>query len=355
MTGPYLLMLGASAFVVAGVSGLGEFLGYGVRLLSGYFSDKTRNYWFFTVAGYLMIGAIPLLVFAGSWQVAAILLIVERIGKGIRSPARDTILSHVSKDIGRGRGFGLHEALDQIGAVLGPLIFTVAYYAYGGFKEGFALMVIPFFLMIIALIIARAKAPVPERFEKGERNVVPSREFPRIMLPYSLFIFFVMAGFLVYPLMAYHFAQYSIVPEGQIPLLYAIAMGVDAVVALLVGMAYDRKGMVVLGILPVLAIFIPVLSFSQNYACVILATVLWGASLGMQETVLRAAVADYTHIEKRGTAYGILNMVYGGAWFVGGLVTGFLYEFSLPWLVIFSVVMQIAGLATFRHLCKIMK
>ena len=330
-------------------------LGCGVRFFSGYFADKTRNYWVFTIIGYLMIGAIPLLVFAGSWESAALLLIMERIGKGIRSPSKDAILSHAAKEVGRGFGFGLHEAMDQIGAIAGPLLFSAALLLTGGYQAGFALMSIPFLLLVVALFIAWSKIPEPELLEEHVKDIKQTDEFPRIMVPYSLFTACIMAGFLVFPLMAYHFKQLSIVPDAQIPVFYAIAMGVDAVVALAIGKAYDKKGISVLCILPVLGACVPFLAFSLGYMAALLGTVLWGAAMGVQETVLRAAVADYTHIRRRGTAYGILNTVYGAAWFAGSVVMGLLYEFDIRLLIGFVVIMQAGGFALFYLLFSRMK
>jgi hypothetical protein len=164
VSGPFLFTLGASAFMVAFIAGFGEFLGYAIRIGTGYLADRSRRYWAFVIAGYLMIGAIPLLVLAGSWEIAALLLILERIGKAIRSPAKDAMLSHVTSEIGRGWGFGLHEALDQIGAIAGPLVFVIALAAGGTYRGGFALLAIPFALLILVLIIAWRSMPDPEGF-----------------------------------------------------------------------------------------------------------------------------------------------------------------------------------------------
>lgn len=354
VTGPYLLVMGASAFTVSVVAGLGEFLGYGIRLISGYFADRTRNYWVFTITGYLMIGAIPLLVFAGNWETAAFLLIVERIGKGIRSPSKDAILSHAAKECGRGFGFGIHEAMDQIGAVLGPLLFSGALLLYGEYQPGFALMSLPFLLLVVALVVAWRKIPDPQQLEEHD-DTQQTDLFPGIMVPYSLFTAFVMAGFFVFPLLAFHFKQLSIVPDAQIPFFYAIAMGVDAVVALIIGKAYDRRGIGVLFLLPILGACVPVLAFSFGYPGALLGTILWGAAMGVQETVLRAAVADYTHISKRGTAYGILNTVYGAAWFAGSVTMGVLYEFNISLLIAFVAIMQAGGFVIFHHLMRRMR
>lgn len=349
VAGPFLLSLGASAFAVAFIAGFGEFIGYAGRIVSGFFADRTRSYWAFAIAGYLMIGAIPLLVFADAWEAAAVLLLVERLGKGIRSPAKDTILSYATHRVGRGLGFGIHEAIDQIGAVAGPLIFAVSIAVSGDYKTGFALLAIPFLLLIGALALAFRKVPDPESFEespRGEAEGKPER-IPRVMLPYGAFTVLTMAGFAVFPLIAFHYSAASIVPDAEIPVFYAIAMAVDAFFALLIGRLYDRNGLGVLLVIPVSNILVALLAFSGGYYFALAGAVLWGLSMGGQETILRAALADLTSMGKRGTAYGIFNTLYGGAWFAGSIVLGWLYEFDTGVLVTYSILMQVAAMGAF--------
>ncbi|MDH7510083.1 MAG: MFS transporter [Methanolinea sp.] len=349
VTGPYLLFLGASALTVAIVSGLGEFLGYGVRLISGYVSDRTGMYWTLTIIGYLMVGAVPLLVLAGSWEVAAVFILAERLGKGLRSPARDAILSHASKQVGRGWGFGIHEALDQVGAVIGPILFAVSLAVSGGYGTGFALLAIPFVLLVAALLYARFSAPDPVEFENDGREIPGGRtlQVSRVMVPYGAFTVLTMAGFAVFPLMAYHFSAAAVVPEAQVPVFYAIAMATDALFALILGRVYDRAGLSVLVAVPVINIPIAALAFTGGYAGALAASILWGLSMGGQETVLRAALADLTSVEKRGTAYGVFNTLYGGAWFAGSVVMGALYGLDLTLLILFSLAMQAGALGAF--------
>jgi len=357
VSGPFLLYLGASAFTVAFISGFGEFIGYAGRIVSGFFADRTRSYWAFAVTGYLMIGAIPLLVFAGAWQAAAILILIERLGKGIRSPAKDTILSYATHKVGRGWGFGIHEAIDQIGAVAGPLIFAVSIAVFGGYSTGFALLAIPFVLLCAALLLAYRKVPDPESFEEsspGTRHDETAR-VPRLLLPYGTFTALTMAGFAVFPLIAFHYSAASVVPEVQIPVFYAIAMAADALFALLIGRLYDRAGLGVLLSIPLVNILVALLAFSSVYSLALAGAVLWGLSMGGQETVLRAALADLTAINKRGTAYGIFNTLYGGAWFVGSLVLGWLYEMDMRILVGYSVLMQVAAIGAFLWLMHTLK
>ncbi len=346
VSGPFLYMLGASAFMVAFIAGFGEFLGYAIRIATGYLADRSGQYWAFVIAGYLMIGAIPLLVLAGSWEVAALLLIVERIGKAVRSPAKDAMLSHVTSAVGRGWGFGLHEALDQVGAIAGPLLFVLALAAGGTYRGGFAILAIPFVILILVLIIAWRSMPDPVGFEVKFHRVTPGpgRENGRRQLwMYAGFTALTMAGFIVFPLLAFHFKAFSIVPDADIPAFYAIAMAVDAVVALVTGKAYDRYGIVVLLSMPVIGLIIPLVAFSHSYAAALAGSILWGASMGMQEAILRAAVADFTPPGGRGFAYGVFNTIYGAAWFAGSIIIGALYTVDVLYAAGFMFLTQCAA------------
>jgi len=348
ISGPYLATLGASAAMVGLITGAGEFLGYGLRLVSGYLADRTKAYWVLTFIGYGLIGAIPLLAFAGNWQLAALLLILERIGKAIRSPARDTIISYAGKNIGRGWGFAIHEAMDQVGAIIGPLILSFAMIKSGGYQLGFNLLWIPVILCLVALIIANRKAPVPERLEAkietGTQTIKAG--FGRIFWLYGIFVLLAGAGFASFQLIAYHVKTQAIISDAQIPILYAVAMGVDAIVALIVGKAYDKRGLMVLVAIPALTLPIPFLGFSHTYLLVILAIVLWGAVMGIHETIMRAAIADLVPIERRGSAYGIFNTLYGLSLFIGSAAMGFLYEVSITYILVFAVVMELVAIPT---------
>lgn len=358
VAGPFLFTLGASAFAVAFVAGFGEFAGYAIRIATGYLADRSKQYWTFVIAGYLMIGAIPFLVLAGSWEIAALLLITERIGKAVRSPAKDAVLSHATSAVGRGWGFGLHEALDQIGAVAGPLLFVIALAAGGSYRGGFALLAIPFILLLITLLFAWKSMPDPAGFETAAQTAVPAAGGPphrRHLTLYAAFTALTMAGFVVFPLLAFHYKASAIIPDAEIPAFYAVAMAVDAAVALMAGRGYDRYGLVVLLFVPVIGMAIPFFAFSQSFTAALAGAVLWGASMGMQETVLRAAVADFTLPGGRGFAYGIFNTVYGGAWFAGSIAIGALYTLGTGYAAAFMILMQCAALPVLWQVVKTQK
>jgi MFS family permease len=349
VTGPYLATLGASASVVGLVAGIGEFVGYALRLASGYLVDRTKAYWLLTFIGYGLLLSIPLLAFAGYWQLAAVFIILERMGKAIRSPARDTMLSYATKEVGRGWGFAVHEALDQIGAVIGPIVFSLVFLFHGGYREGFTLLWIPALLTLVVLAIARKKVPSPQKLEApGEtsRQNIQSK-LPRVFWLYTIFTLFSVAGFANFQLISYHLKVQAIVPDAQIPIIYAIAMGVDALAALLVGKTYDRIGLISLLAVPLLTLPIPFLAFSHSYSLVLIGMALWGVVMGIQETIMRAAIADLTPVERRGFAYGVFNTAHGAGWLLGGALMGLLYEFSINYLILFVVVMELISIPLF--------
>lgn len=354
--GPYLALLGASASVVGLVGGLGEFIGYALRLFSGFMADRTKAYWLFTFIGYGLLVSIPLLSFAQSWQIAALLILLERAGKAFRSPARDTILSYATKEVGRGFGFGLHEALDQIGAIVGPLIFSAILFAGGNYRLGFSVLWIPAMMVPVVLCIARNRLPHPEKLEIAhESGSKDNTLFSKTFVLYSLFTFFAVAGFANFPLIAYHLKMKTIVGDAQIPALFALAMGVDALTALIIGKTYDRMGLKILIIVPLLSFFIPLLAFSDMLVGVIIGTILWGIVLGIHETIMRAAVADLTDINRRGSAYGIFNTLYGLSWLLGGTLMGMLYEQSVYTLMLLAALFEVVSIPLFLMLAKSLK
>lgn len=338
VTGPYLRLLGASAVAIGLVAGLSEFVGYALRLISGYLADRTEEYWALTILGYGLILSIPILAFVGNWQLATMFIIMERMGKAIRSPARDTILSYATESVGRGLGFGIHEALDQVGAIIGPLIFSAAFLLGGGYRDGFRILWIPAFLTLVSLLVAKRKAPMPTRFEiQGKTD---EDRLSRTFWLYSFFILLSVAGFPSFLLISYHFKAQAIVSDIQIPIFYAIAMGVDALVAPIIGKIYDRVGLRSLIAIPLFTVFIPIFSFSHSYIYALVGILVWGVVVGIHETIMRAAIADLTPIRRRGIAYGIFNSTYGIACLLGAPIMGLLYDFSIPYLIGFVALLE---------------
>ena len=343
ITGAYLGVLGASGFVVGLVAGLGEFIGYCFRLFIGYLSDQTRKYWRITTIGYaLNTIVVPMLALAGTWQIAALLMLGERTGKAIRTPPRDVLLSHAALRLGGGFGFGLHEALDQIGAVAGPLAVATMVSLTGGYQSGFAILLIPAVVGMVVLLIGQRIYPNPRDFEH-HTAALDSQGLPRKFWIYLVAVAFMAAGFADFPLIAYHFQTQAITQGKTIPLLYALAMGVDGIAALIFGRLFDRFGISILIVAVVLSSLFAPLVFLGTLNIAILGIVLWGIGMGAQESILKAAVAAMVPPEKRGSAFGIFNTGYGLLWFLGSALMGIFYDRSMNILIIFSIVVQLAA------------
>lgn len=344
VTGPYILLLGGSAAIVGLVAGAGEFIGYALRSATGIYVGKNHRYWKAATAGYGLLAAIPLLAVAGRWETAAVLIIAERIGKAVRTPARDTILSHATTAVGRGWGFGVHKALDQVGAVAGPLVMAAALAVTGGYGVGFLLLGIPLAGVAVALFLAQSEVPRPGRLEgmgEGDRDNLPG------IVPYAAFVFLGMAGFASFPLISFHLKAQSIVPDAAIPLFYAAAMTVSVAVALLVGRVFDRIGTHILLAIPALSIATVVLAFSPEPGAAVAGALAWGAGIGIFEPVLRASIAESTALDRRGKVYGSVSAVFGTAWFVGSAVMGVLYDVSIGHIVAYVVVVEAAAVAAY--------
>ncbi|SMB99330.1 Major Facilitator Superfamily protein [Thermanaeromonas toyohensis ToBE] len=348
ITGPYLSLLGAGAATVGFVGGAGELAGYALRLVSGYIADRTRKYWLITILGYAInLLAVPLLALAGRWEVAAILIVAERFGKALRTPSRDAMLSYATRQVGTGFGFGLHELMDQIGAVTGPLIAASALYFKGNhYQLAFAFLFLPASLGLLMLFFARLLFPNPEELEEETAKLLPSasKKLPPVFWLYISFTALSVAGYAHFQLISYHFKAQNVIPDAQIPLLFALAMGVDALVALPIGKLFDQKGLPSLVVLPLFTLPVPFLVFSFNYWLAALGVLLWGAAMGVQETIMRAAIAEIIPREKRGLAYGIFNTAYGVAWFLGSVLLGSLYAINIFYPILVAAILEALSL-----------
>jgi len=343
--GPFLNNLGASATQVGLIAGIGEMLAASLRFFSGRFADRTRSYWAITIIGYgVNLIAVPALAFAGNWWTAALLVALERTGKSIRGPARDVLLSEATATVGHGWGFGLHAALDQTGAVIGPLVvaFTVAKsHAFGPAFLGLAL---PAAAALGALLLARAWFPAqgataPQQIEQTE--------FPQVFWIYVASAGVLACGFVDFALLSFHFQKAGVATQAMIPLLYSGAMAVNAVTAPLFGRLFDRFGLVALSIGTLISMLSLPLGFLGGPIAAAVGVACWATGIGAQDATLRSGIARVVSMNKRGSAFGAFNGIYGVMWFVGSSIMGFLYDRSLIAVVIFGVTMQLAAAASF--------
>jgi MFS family permease len=276
-------------------------------------------------------------------------MIAERMGKAVRTPARDTMLSHATVQTGRGWGFGLHEALDQIGAMLGPVVVALVLYFRGGYRKAFSLLLIPALLALGVLAAARFLYPHPRDFE-ADLEKQRGQGLPRTFWIYFAAVAFLAAGFADFPLIAFHFQRVSVVSGEWIPVFYAIAMGVDALAALVFGRLFDRKGISIMAMAAFISSLFAPLVFLGGFHFALLGMVLWGVGMGAQESIMRAAIAQMVPAHKRGTAYGLFNTGFGVFWFLGSALLGILYGLSLPAMIAFSVAAQLISVPLFLWL-----
>ncbi len=344
INGPFLATLGAGAALVGIISGAGELVGYLLRLASGLAVDRTRAYWTLTIVGYFInLLAVPCLAFAGHWGVAAALIIAERAGKAIRTPARDVMLSQASGIVGRGWGFGLHEFMDQVGAFVGPLFVAITLTRAQHYSRAYAFLAIPAVLAIATLLAATRLYPDPSRFESHEPSSAGSG-FPRAFWIYMTAAGLLAAGFVDFPLMAFHFHKTSLASPTEIPVFYSVAMGVEALAALVFGRLFDKIGIPALIAGVLLSAASSPLAFLGSFYVALTGVALWGAGMGAQQSLLRAKIADLVPAARRGAAYGIFNTAYGILWFAGSSAIGILYERSIASAVIFAAAAQLAAI-----------
>jgi MFS family permease len=347
--GPLLKDLGATATEVGIIAGLGEMIAASLRYFSGRLADRTRAYWTITTLGYFLnLVVVPGLAFAGSWQAAALLVVAERTGKSLRGPARDVLLSEATEVVGHGKGFGLHAAMDQTGAVLGPLLVAGAVARTHHFGPAFLWLGVPAAGAFIALLFARAA-----RAKKGTPSPAPKQKtLPRFFWIYVVAAGLLALGFVDFPLLAYHFQKNSLTSPEVVPLLYAGAMGVNGLTALIFGRLFDRYGIQII----VLGIIVSVLAlpfgFLGGVSGVYISIACWATGLGAQDATLRSGISQVVSMNKRGSAFGAFNAVYGVMWFAGSATMGILYDHSLIALVMFGVIAQSAAAVVFIYLRK---
>ena len=363
--GAYLTLLGASAGVIGFVSGLGELVGYSMRYVFGRITDKTKKYWPMTILGYVLdIIAVPLLALVGEngWVAACCLLIVQRMGKAIKKPAKDTIMSFAATQEGAGKSFGIQELLDQLGAFLGPVLLYLVMLnrttgdTYTLYAHCFAILAIPGAITLILLLVTMKQFPNPEHFEPEPKEYIPfklKKEFILYITGISLFAF----GFVDYSLVLMHISRNyagiaaaasetsAVITSGTLPLIYAGAMLVDAVAALFFGYLFDKRGVAALVLSTILSAPFAILVFaSHSLPSVLVGIALWGIGMGAQESILKAAVAGMVPKSSRATGYGIFEFAFGIFWFLGSWLLGVLYDVNIYAMITVSVLAQLAAI-----------
>jgi MFS family permease len=346
INGQFLGSLGASAAAIAIIAGLGEFLGYSLRSVAGYIADRTGKYWAVSFVGYAInLVAVPAMALAGNWQMAGALILLERVGRAIRKPTVEAMLSYSTGTLGKGWVYGLNTALDEAGATLGPLLMALVLFLHSDYRVGYALLSISVGLAIASLIAARITFPVPARLEEGD--TATATDFTNAYWLYMAAGALFAAGLMSFELVAFHLTRSGLVTDFWMPVLLAFSTGCGVIASLVLGRLYDRFGVrvVVAGVLAS-ALFAP-LAFQDNIAAIVMAMPLWGIGYATQDTLLKALIASVLPKGKRGFAFGLFYTAYGGGWLIGSVATGLLYDHARATLIGVVVTAQLLSVPIF--------
>jgi len=346
INGPFLGMLGASAAAISIIAGLGEFLGYSLRSVAGYFADKTGRYWPISFFGYAInLLAVPAMALAGSWQVAAVLLLAERMGRAIRKPTVEAMLSYTTGRYGKGWVFAVNTALDETGATIGPLLVAGVLFFRGSYQTAYAVLLISSVLALASLVVARIGYPVPARLEQG--STAAERGFTPAYWLYMTASAFFAAGLMSYELISYHLTSTGVISGDWMPVTLAFATGCGVIANLVLGRLYDKLGLgVVLSAVALSALFTPLVFFG-GLPAVLAAMPLWGIGYAVQDTLFKAIVAEVLPEHKRSLAFGLFYTGYGCGWLVGSTATGLLYAHTHAGIVAFAMAAQLLSLPLF--------
>ena len=358
VTGPLLASLGASALLVGVVTGVGEALALVLRLPFGTRVDRSGGYWPATIAGYALTAVcVPLLAVtpflgAAGLTVGCLLVLAERTGKAVRSPAKSTLLAHAAGPVGLGRGFGVHKALDQVGAFAGPLLVAGITATTAELWPALAALAIPGAASIALLVWLRRRTGDPLREQARGAGPQPrtsllraSCDLPRAFWWFAASAALTTAGLVTLGVISYHLVTDDLVPTAVVPVVYAGAMAAAAVAALVVGWVHDRWGGRVLLVLPVMVAAVPALAFADTWTIAVLGVLLWGGATGLQDSTVKALVAQLVPAARRATGYGMFAAVQGVAAVAGGALAGGLSARSVPALVAIVAVLQVVALA----------
>lgn len=363
IAGPFLASLGATALVVGLVTGGGEAAALVLRLVFGPMADRSGRYWSLTIIGYAMTAVcVPLMAVApflggAGLVVASTLIIAERAGKAVRSPAKSTLLARAAKSVGRGRGIAVHKALDQVGAFSGPLLVAAVIALTSAIWWGLAVLAVPGAVAMALLLWVRLRAadmsvydPVPVERSAAGSGSGGLGTADATALPASFYVFALSAGastlgLMTFGILSFHLVAADLVPAAAVPVVYAAAMAAAALAALATGYAYDRWGARVLVSLPFLVSVVPLLAFGQRFGVVLVGVLVWGSAFGVQDSTVKALVADLVPTARLATAYGVFAAFQGVAALVGGGLAGALYSDGTRDLVVVIAAFQLISLA----------
>jgi len=341
ITGQYLGILGASGAVVGAVAGLGECSGHLFRI-SYKASTRKKTSSFFTLLGYSINALVaPLLALSSTWPVAAVLFVFQRFGKAVRRPPRDALLSHLAEKTGPGFGFGTHEALNRIGAVLGPAIVTLILLTQDSYALAFVLLSIPAIASLPALMLTRKHLPKRNLLTPKPRPKPPlSRPYWRIVAALSL----IAGGTIHFSILSYHVQKTALFDPRFVPLLFSLAMATEGLAAIGIGHLYDRFRAKALIPALTLSLLSPPLIFLGSPLILVIGSMLWSVTMAILESLSRALITDFAPPCQRGKAFGMFHCCFALCWLIGSVLTGWLYDRSIPLMIGVAILIQASAI-----------
>jgi MFS family permease len=328
--------LGASALTVGLIEGVAEATALITKVFSGYLSDYFRKRKLLAALGYgLAALSKPIFPLASSLAWVVFARFIDRIGKGIRGAPRDALVADITPPELRGAAYGLRQALDTVGAVVGPLLAIVAMLWFAdNFRSVFWLAVIPAFAAVLLLVVGVHEPKPPAGGKAGNGARMTFADVGRLPLRYWWIVAIgaVMAlarfseAFLVLR------AQSTGMALAWVPLVIALMSLVYAIVSYPAGVAVDqnRQGMLLSGGFFALIVADLMLANASSIGGVLAGTAVWGVHMGLTEGVLAALVAETAPADLRGTAFGLFNLVNGIALLIASALAGWLWDFFGP-------------------------
>ena len=253
------------------------------------------------------------------------------------------MMSRAGEHIGQGWAFGLHEALDQTGALSGPLIAALVLALHHDYRLAFLWLGVPALFTILSVITVRARFPYAGHIARATSQTAGTG-LSRAFWLYAASAALVAFGFADYSLIAFHYAQAHVVSQAIVPIFYAAAMGISGAGSLLFGRWFDKSGLRVLVPGLLLGVVVAPLVFLGGTWLALIGTLAWGLSLGVHDAIMNAAVAQMVPAHARARAYGIFTAIYGVAWFIGSALEGLLYDVSIVGLVVLASAAELVAI-----------
>ncbi|RJS81566.1 MFS transporter [Candidatus Bathyarchaeota archaeon] len=319
--------LGGTVGVLGLIEGLAESLSYILRVISGALSDRFRRRKPLVFAGYCLSAVVkPFFAAAQSWVDVLAVRLGDRVGKGVRTAPRDALLSESIGEKRIGAAFGLHRTLDQLGAIVGPILASglIVFFSLS-IREVFLFSLIPGLAAVAVLatfVREVAGQPVKRRFLSDLGRVLKGR-FPLLLVVVGVFS----AGAFNFSFILVKAGELG-VTEALLPLVYGvinIAHTLSAIPAGLLSDRFGREKVLVAGYGVFLTSTLMLLLHGSPLYGFLIAFV-YGVYVGVIETIQRAVVPSYVPGELRGTGYGLYYLVAGSSFLIANTLVGFLWE-----------------------------